>query len=59
MPVNAVSNFEQYFFTGNTAGGAFALQTSFPVQGDVTQVGSVAIGLTNSAGQTNTTQTFQ
>jgi hypothetical protein len=35
------------------------LQAIFPVQGDVTQVGSVAIALTNSAGQTNTTQTFQ
>ena len=59
VTVNAATSFQQYFFTNNTAGGAFALQASFPVQGDVTQVGSVAIGLTNSAGQTNTTQTFQ
>jgi hypothetical protein len=59
VTVNAATSFQQYFFTNNSAGGAFALQASFPVQGDVTQVGSVAIGLTNSAGQTNTTQTFQ
>jgi hypothetical protein len=59
VTVNAATSFQQYFFTNNQAGGAFALQASFPVQGDVTQVGSVAIALTNSAGQTNTTQTFQ
>jgi hypothetical protein len=59
IPVNATSNFHQYFFTSNTAGGAFALQASFPVTGDVTQVGSVATTLTNSIGQTSTTQTFQ
>lgn len=59
VTVNAATSFQQYFFTNNQAGGAFALQASFPVQGDVTQVGSVAIGLTNSQGQTNTTQTFQ
>jgi hypothetical protein len=59
VTVNAATSFQQYFFTNNSAGGAFALQASFPVQGDVTQVGSVAIGLTNSVGQTNTTQTFQ
>jgi hypothetical protein len=58
VTVNASNSFHQYFLN-NTAGGAFALQASFPVQGDVTQVGSVAIGLTNSQGQTNTTQTFQ
>jgi hypothetical protein len=56
--VNAATSFQQYFFTNNTAGGAFALQASFPVQGDVTQVGSVAISLTNSQGQTTMTQTF-
>ena len=59
VTVNAATSFQQYFFTNNQAGGAFALQASFPVQGDVTQVGSVAIGLTNSQGQTNATQTFQ
>jgi hypothetical protein len=59
VTVNAATSFQQYFFTNNQAGGAFALQASFPVQGDVTQVGSVVIGLTNSQGQTNATQTFQ
>ncbi len=59
VTVNAATSFQQYFSTNNQAGGAFALQASFPVQGDVTQVGSVAIGLTNSQGQTNATQTFQ
>ena len=59
VTVNATTSFQQYFFTNNQTGGAFALQASFPVQGDVTQVGAVAIGLTNSAGQTNATQTFQ
>jgi hypothetical protein len=59
IAVDATSNFHQYFFTNNQAGGAFALQASFPATGDVTQVGSVAVTLTNSAGQTSTTQNFQ
>ena len=59
IQVDASSSFHQYFFTDNQAGGAFALQASFPVTGDVTQVGSVAVALSNSAGQTSTTQTFQ
>jgi len=59
VTVNAATSFQQYFSTNNQAGGAFALQASFPVQGDVTQVGSVAISLTNSQGQTNSTPTFQ
>jgi len=58
ITVNAATSFQQYFFTNNTVGGAFALQASFPVQGDVSQVGSVAIGLSNSLGPTTTTQTF-
>ncbi len=59
IPVDATSSFHQYFFTNNQAGGAFAMQASFPVTGDVTQVGSVSVKMTNSAGQTSTTQTFQ
>jgi hypothetical protein len=59
IAVNATSNFHQYFFTNNANGGAFALQASFPVTGDVTQVGSVAATLTNSIGQSSTTQTLQ
>lgn len=59
IAVDATSNFHQYFFTNNQAGGAFALQASFPVAGDATQVGSVAVTLTNSAGTASTTQNFQ
>jgi hypothetical protein len=57
--VNATSAFHQYFFGQSTAGGAFSVQASFPVSGDVTQVGSVAVTLTNSVGQTSSTQNFQ
>ncbi len=59
MPVDASSDFHQYFFTHDLAGGSFALQASFPVKGDPTQVGSVAVTMTNSAGQTSTKLTFQ
>lgn len=59
ISVNATSAFQQYFFGSTQAGGAFSLQASFPVNGDVTQVGSVSVTLTNSIGQTSTTQTFQ
>ena len=59
MPVDASSDFHQYFFTNDFAGGSFALQASFPVKGDATQVGSVAVTMTNSAGQTSTKLTFQ
>ncbi len=57
--VDASSTFRQYFFNNNQAGGAFALQASFPVKGDVTQIGSVAVTLTNSAGTATSTGTFQ
>ncbi len=59
MTVDATSNFHQYFFTNNQAGGAFAMQASFPVTGDVTKVGSVGVTLTSSAGQTTTKFSFQ
>lgn len=59
IAVDSRSNFHQYFFTNNQAGGAFAMQASFPVTGDATQVGSVAITMNNSTGQTSTTRTFQ
>jgi hypothetical protein len=59
VDVDATSNFHQLFFTNNQAGGAFALQAKFPVKGDITQIGSVAVTLTNSAGETNTNLTFQ
>jgi hypothetical protein len=57
--VDASSIFHQYFFNNNQAGGAFSLQASFPVRGDVTQIGSVAVTLTNSAGTATSTGTFQ
>lgn len=59
ISVNATSAFHQYFFGESQVGGAFSLQASFPVSGDPTQVGSVAITVNNSAGQTSTTQSFQ
>jgi hypothetical protein len=60
ISVNAASNFESLFFgSTNTTGGAFSLQATFPVTGDVSKVGSVAITISNSVGQANTTATFQ
>jgi hypothetical protein len=56
---NASSGFKQLFFTSNTDGGLFSLQASFPVSGDVTQVGSVTVGLTNSLGQATSSAAFQ
>ncbi len=59
LAVNAASDFHQYFFGPSDVGGAFSIQASFPVlNGDATQVGSVAVTLTNSAGSASTTQTF-
>lgn len=59
IPVNAASNFQEYFFGPSDVGGTFAMQASFPMGGDPTQVTSVTVNLTNSAGQASTTQTFQ
>jgi len=51
---NAASAFQSNFFsTTNTTGGAFVLQANFPVTGDITQIGSVAVTVTNSLGQNN------
>jgi hypothetical protein len=58
MPFDATGDFQSYFFVNNQAGGAFALQAKFPVQGNVNQIGSVAITVSNSAGQTATNLTF-
>jgi hypothetical protein len=57
--VNAGSSFHDYFFKNDKAAGAFSLQAMFPVTGGVTQVGSVKVGVTNSAGTGTTTQTFK
>ncbi len=54
MPVNATNSFHDYFFNNNPAGGAFSMQATFPVSnGNVSQIGSVAITMSNSVGQTS------
>jgi hypothetical protein len=53
--VDASSAFRQYF-AGTQAGGMFALLATFPVAGDTTQIGSVAVQITNSAGIFSTQQ---
>ncbi len=57
IPVNAASTFQQYF-ASTQVGGMFALLAKFPVTGDTTQIGSVTIQITNSAG-TTTAQNVQ
>lgn len=57
--VNAASNFQNLFFNSNQSGGAYSLQATFPVTGDVTSVSSVGVTITNSVGQTTTSLTFQ
>lgn len=59
LSVDAASAFKQLFFVSNQAGGAFSLRASFPVTGQVTDIGSVALTLTNSAGTTSQTPVFQ
>lgn len=60
ISVDATSQFHQYFFNNDPAGGAFALQATFPVHGgDASQVGSVSVTLNNSAGTVTTKQTLQ
>ena len=59
IAVNASSDFSSYFFTNDQAGGAFSLQATFPVTGDVTQIGSVSGQITNSSGVSGISQTFQ
>ena len=59
LTVNESANFQQLFFNDNTAGGAFSLQASFPVTGNVANVGSVGVTMTNSSGQTSVNEVFQ
>jgi hypothetical protein len=59
ITVDASKQFSNYFFNNNQAGGAFALQATFPVTGDVTQVESVSGQITNSSGVSKVSQTFQ
>jgi len=55
IPVNVASDFASYFATTQT-GGAFALLAKFPVTGDVTQILSASVAITNSVGVTTTQQ---
>lgn len=59
VSLNATSNFQSLFFNNNKGGGAFSLIATFPVTGDVTKVGSVAVTLSNSVGQATQTLKFQ
>jgi hypothetical protein len=59
IQLNAAASFQQLFFSDNTDGGLFSLQASFPVSGDVTKVGSVTVGVSNSLGQSTASATFQ
>jgi hypothetical protein len=58
IAVDASSKFHNYFFGSGSDGGAFQLQASFPVNGDVTQVGSVSMSIQNSSGTTTTSASF-
>lgn len=51
--VDETSPFHAYF-SGSQNGGAFSLRATFPVTGDVNQVSSVEVGMTNSSGTTQT-----
>lgn len=59
IAVNAASDFQSLFFNNNQGGGTFSLVATFPVTGDVTKIGTVAVSISNSIGQANTTLTFQ
>ena len=59
VTANFASVFSDYF-AQQTAGSAFLVRISFPVMGTQADVGTVAVTLTNSAGQAQTgTLTFQ
>jgi hypothetical protein len=53
--VDETSAFHTYFISTQN-GGAFSLRATFPVTGDVNQVFSVQVGMTNSTGTTQTQQ---
>ncbi len=46
---DASAKFHAYFFPASSVGGAFTVQASFPVTGDVTTVSTVAVTMSNSA----------
>ncbi len=53
VQVDATADFQSYF-AATATGGAFALLAKFQVTGDVTQIISTEIAITNSAGTTTT-----
>ncbi|HSU31217.1 MAG TPA: choice-of-anchor D domain-containing protein, partial [Bryobacteraceae bacterium] len=59
ISVEAGSSFHQFFFTNNQTGGAFTLQAKFPVNGDVTKIGSVSAAIANSVAATTSKSNFQ
>jgi hypothetical protein len=54
IAVDGTTDFHQYFFNNNQAGGAFTLQAKFPVTGDITTVMAADITVQNSSGQSQT-----
>ncbi len=58
VSIDASAPFHTYFFGTESVGGAFSMQATFPVVGDITKIASVAVVLNNSAGATNASQTF-
>ena len=53
LSADFTANFKT-FFAGQTAGSSFLMRASFPVTGDVSQVGGVNVTLTNAAGAVTT-----
>jgi hypothetical protein len=53
LPADFTANFKT-FFKGQTAGSSFLMRVSFPVTGDVSQVGGVNVSLINAAGVVTT-----
>lgn len=54
ITIDETSDFHQFFFTKNQAGGAFTLQAKFPVTGDITTVAAADVTVQNSSGQSQT-----
>jgi len=50
IAANFAQQFSAYYQAGPPAGSSFLMRVSFPVTGDVTQIGAVDVTLTNSAG---------
>ena len=50
LTLDETQPFHQYFYGTTKAGGAFSLQATFPVTGDITQVGAVDVTVQNSSG---------